>query len=76
MAVAPVRLTSGSAAAVSPAVQSAPIAAHAPRFLAGQAIPPLGPASWREPQALRLFRVPFHRVDPRSRGRLSHGLGE
>ena len=76
MAVASVSLTFWSAAALSPAVQSTPIATLGSRVLAGQAVPPLGPAPGRQPQALRLSGVPFHWVDPRFQERPPRGLGE
>ncbi len=64
MAVAPVRFTSGCAAAGCAAVQPAACPPLCLRFLTGQAIPPLRPTPRCQTQALRFPRVPIHRVDP------------
>ncbi len=68
MAIAPVRFTSGCAAAGCAAVQPAPVAPLGSGLLARQAIPPLCPAPGCQSQAQRLSRIPFHRVDPGFRG--------
>ncbi len=64
MGVAPVSLTPWSPATRRAAVQSAAVLTLGPRLLAGQAVPPLGSAPGCQSQALRLSRIPFHRVDP------------
>jgi hypothetical protein len=69
MGVAPVGLTFWRLAAGSAAVQTAPVPPLSPRLLTGQGIPPLRATPGRPSQVLRLSRVPFHRVDPRSRER-------
>ena len=75
MAVAPVGFTSGCTAAGCAAVQPTACPPFGSRLLARQAVPPLRATPGRQSQALRLSRVPFHRVDPGFRER-PHGWGE